>query len=163
MRWQLRAGTVADVQFLGAMMYEAGFPPTRPKPPLDEALRLPHVAAWLDRWGRAGDAAVIAEEPDGRPVGAAFHRLYRGDEPGIAGVLDAATPVLAIATVPDRRGLGVGGQLLAALIEQARAAGHVALSLSVGRTNPALRLYERHGFRAVSDGNGPLVLRLPLA
>ena len=42
------------------------------------------------------------------------------------------------------RGHGIGGQLLAALVEQAGEDGYPALSLSVERGNPAISLYERH-------------------
>jgi len=41
----------------------------------------------------------------------------------------------------------VGGALLGALLDEARAQGYAALSLSVNRQNPARALYERHGFR----------------
>ena len=43
-------------------------------------------------------------------------------------------------------GPGVGGTLLRALMDVARSEGFDALSLSVECGNPAVRLYERHGF-----------------
>ena len=47
----------------------------------------------------------------------------------------------------------MGRALLEALLTTARAQGYRALSLSVDRENPALRLYERVGFHdaGVSD------------
>jgi len=156
MQFAIRPGGEDDVVFLGLMIYEAAFHPERPRPPLDEALRLPHVARWVEGWGRAGDASVIAIEDGSRPVGAAWYRLFGRYERGNEGFVDAATPVLAVATAPDRCGRGIGGALLTALMEQARTVGFAALSLSVGGTNPATRLYERQGFVKV-DGRGPRV------
>ena len=47
---------------------------------------------------------------------------------------------------PHRRGGGVGGRLLDAVEDRARADRAPHLSLTTGATNPARRLYERHGF-----------------
>jgi ribosomal protein S18 acetylase RimI-like enzyme len=156
---RVRRGDAGDVPFLGVMMREAGFPPAR-RPPLDEALRAPHVAQWIEGWGRDGDLAVVAVDDDGAPVGAAW---CRGMTSWTYGFVDAATPVVAIAVDEARRGRGIGTALLAALASAARNAGARALSLSVSRENPALRLYERVGFvRVVDDPDRQLVMRLPL-
>ena len=53
-----------------------------------------------------------------------------------------------------------GTALLAALIEDARRQGHSSLSLSVLRENPAVRLYERFGFRLVEVTGEHQTLRL---
>jgi GNAT superfamily N-acetyltransferase len=83
------------------------------------------------------------------------------------GFLDASTPEVAIAVVPDRRGAGVGGALLRALLNTARSQGFGALSLSVQRNNPAaLRLYERNGFVKVCaiDSESPsLIMKVDLS
>ena len=154
----LRRGTADDVGFLGLMMREAGFRPAR-RPPLDEALRAPHVAQWLDGWGRDGDLAIVAVA-DGAFLGAAWCRRF--DQTNF-GFVDAATPIVTIAVDEHHRGRGVGKALLAALAAAARDAGSPALSLSVGASNPALRLYERVGYQRVGAApNGQLILRLPL-
>jgi len=51
--------------------------------------------------------------------------------------------------LPGHRGVGTGTVLMRAIVEQARHLGFTALSLSVEDHNPALRLYERAGFRKV--------------
>ena len=55
-----------------------------------------------------------------------------------------------IALLPEHRGAGIGAQLLRELQEEARSAGK-SLTIHVERFNPALRLYERLGFRQVED------------
>ena len=114
----------------------------------------PAIALYLEGWGRSGDAAVVALDPDdGRRVGAAWYRLMPPEKPGY-GFVDASTPELAIGVVPGARGRGIGGALLAALMDVARSGGFGALSLSVRRKNTAaVRLYERNGFvRAAEIG-----------
>ncbi len=47
------------------------------------------------------------------------------------------------------RGLGVGDRLVDAVVDWARAAGYARVVLDVGDTNmPAIRLYERKGFKS---------------
>lgn len=58
--------------------------------------------------------------------------------------------IMDIALLPEHRGAGIGTRLLRELQEEARAAGK-ALSIHVEKFNPALRLYERLGFRARED------------
>jgi ribosomal protein S18 acetylase RimI-like enzyme len=48
------------------------------------------------------------------------------------------------------RGQGIGTELVKGLIEEAASAGR-AVTLGVVKTNPALRLYERLGFRTTHD------------
>ena len=157
----LRAGIEADVPFLAEMIREAAFPPGR-RPPLDEAVRAPHAACWIEGWGRAGDLAVIAVDATGARLGAAWCRVFEGSEPGMSGFIDRDTPVVAIAVVEERRGQGIGAAMLEELQAAARAHGVRALSLSVGRTNPALRLYERLGWVRWRDEEGRAVMRMAL-
>jgi len=150
------------MQFLGAMLYEADFwRPGAPRPPIEEALAEHRLARYLSGWGRLGDRAVVAVDPSGAPVGAAWYRLFPPDAPGY-GFVDQAIPVLTVAVATSRRGRGVGTELMRALIRAARHDGFAALSLSVEPDNPAARLYERLGFERVGrfEGAHTMLLRL---
>jgi ribosomal protein S18 acetylase RimI-like enzyme len=118
------------------------------------------LARYVDSWGRDGDVALIAAEGPNR-VGAAWYRLFRADQPGYAFV-DEHTPELTIAVVPSRRGHGLGQQLLDALLDQARADGHTAVSLSVEDDSPAIGFYERNGFEQAAEGGGAVAMRRSL-
>jgi ribosomal protein S18 acetylase RimI-like enzyme len=120
------------------------------------------VQRYVMNWGRRGDAAVIALDDDGLPVGAAWYRLFKAKEPGY-GFVDEQTPELSIAVVPSRRGKGFGDELLEALLTQAKRDGFTQVSLSVEPENPALRLYERHGFEKVGESGGSSTMVAPLA
>jgi ribosomal protein S18 acetylase RimI-like enzyme len=156
----MRPAEPSDLPFLRAMLYEAAFwPPGGPRPPLDQALAEPALARYVAGWGRAGDAGVIALGDEGKPVGAAWYRLFPPDEPGF-GFVDGRTPELSLAVVAQARGRGVGSTLLGGLLARARADGYEALSLSVEPDNPARRLYERHDFVRVG-GEAAWTMRQP--
>jgi ribosomal protein S18 acetylase RimI-like enzyme len=141
-----------DVPFLKDMLRHAYY--WRSNTP-DAAVE-PTVQRYVTGWGRAGDSAVVALEGRGR-VGAAWYRLFTAEEPGY-GFVDEHTPELSIAVVPSRRGRGYGDELLAALLDRARGEGFEQISLSVDAENPALKLYERNGFRQVGEEGGSLTM-----
>ncbi len=140
-------------------------------PFLRDMLRHAYYARWGDEadvpleryvagWGRPGDSALVAID-EFQPVGAAWYRLFEAEEPGY-GFVDDATPELTIAIVPSRRGRGLGEELLTALLEQARSEGYSRISLSVEPDNPALHLYEQHGFAKIGERGGALVMQADL-
>jgi ribosomal protein S18 acetylase RimI-like enzyme len=56
---------------------------------------------------------------------------------------------------PARRGHGIGGALLRHAEAEARSAGLKLMSLTTTTSNPARRLYERHGFRVIETKTDP--------
>lgn len=106
-------------------------------------------AAFLDQQHRAQHQHYRAAYPGAEwliveQAGAAIGRLYldRGA---------AELTLIDIAIVPERRGTGIGGAILADLLAGATAAGQ-RVALQVEHGNPARRLYERLGFEATETG-----------
>jgi GNAT superfamily N-acetyltransferase len=120
------------------------------------------VARYVDRWGRPGDAAVIALEEEGRPVGAAWYRLYPEGAPGY-GFVDVGTPELTIAVVPGMRGRGFGTELLDALLARARDEGYPQVSLSVQKDSDQEAFYAAHGFARVEERGNAVTMLARLA
>ncbi|MFN8027416.1 MAG: GNAT family N-acetyltransferase [Acidimicrobiia bacterium] len=100
-------------------------------------------------WGRDGDLGVVAEL-GGEPVGAAWLRLLVGDEQATPAFVDEATPELVIAVAPEARGRAVGSAMLTRLLEAA-ASRYPRVTLNARADNPAIRLYERHGFTRLDE------------
>lgn len=65
--------------------------------------------------------------------------------------------IVDITLLPEHRGAGLGTKLVKDLQEEAKDAGK-KLSIHVERLNPALRLYERLGFRQVEERGVYLLL-----
>ena len=136
-------------------------PPGDPPTPAD-AVDRPDVACYVEAWGRYGDDGVLAvDDATNADVGAAWLRLWPGMETGY-GFVDRSTPELAIAVRAEHRGRGIGACLIDALLDRA-SQRYRAVSLSVSLQNPAVALYQRHGFRAVAESGGTLTMRLTFA
>jgi len=56
---------------------------------------------------------------------------------------------------PRYRNRGIGGALLDYVEDEARRGGYRLMSLTTTTSNPARRLYERHGFRVVETKTDP--------
>ena len=152
----IRPGTPQDARFLRDMLRHAYY--WRSPEELERGM---HTMNYVENWGRPGDAAVIALDR-GFPVGAAWYRLFKENRRGY-GFVDEATPELSIAVVPSRRGHGIGGELMTALLDQARSEGYKTISLSVAKDSPAIGLYERYGFARVDERDGAVTMRADLS
>ncbi|MED3553118.1 GNAT family N-acetyltransferase [Cytobacillus praedii] len=143
--YKIRTETERDIDFLWEMLYQAIFVAEGEIKPSREILNQPEIFKYLCNWGRQGDIALIATDSSENPVGAIWIRLF--DESNKTyGFIDKNTPVLSMAVVPEYRGKGVGTLLLNEMLRIAKDSGFFSLSLSVDPKNPALHLYERHGF-----------------
>jgi ribosomal protein S18 acetylase RimI-like enzyme len=146
----IRPATSDDVELLKVMLYEAArWDPAMPREPIDEVLSSPGLRRYHEAWGRPGDGGVVGEL-DGVAIGAAWYRQFPAEAPGF-GFVDERTPELSLAVAPLHRDRGLGGALLRAAMQQARAGGFHALSLSVSARNQARLLYQRTGFRRLGE------------
>jgi ribosomal protein S18 acetylase RimI-like enzyme len=147
---EVRPATTDDQPFITDMLYEALYVPPGAAPFDRAIIHDVGLAEIHQRFGtQAGDVGRVAVDRAGNPVGAAWVRQLRG-----YGFVDDDTPELSIAVVEPHRGRGVGSALMASLLDAVP-----RVSLSVDRRNPALRLYERLGFRVVrADGDHTLVM-----
>ena len=159
---RIRALETDDVPLLwGYLRLSIFVRPGDPSAPPD-VMQRPEIACYVADWGRYGDDAVLAvEDTTGADLGAAWLRLWPGAMTGY-GFVDRSTPELAIAVRSEHRGRGIGACLLDALLDRA-SARHRAVSLSVSLENPAVALYQRHGFRAIAESAGTLTMRRTFA
>lgn len=155
----IRPGEVKDVHFLRNLLPHTGL--GRSGRPVDE--EPPPLSRYVSGWGRPGDAAVVALDATAHvAVGAAWYRRFTDAEHGF-GYVDAATPELSMAVVPNRRRQGIGQQLLDAIVARARADGFTALSLSAEQDGELIQFFERSGFRRVAERGPDVTMLLDLA
>jgi RimJ/RimL family protein N-acetyltransferase len=151
---RLRGSSPADVEFLAALYASTRWEELAPVPWNDEQKRafLRHqFDLQAAEYARAYPGASFdVVELDGEPVG----RLYVN-----RGRID--NRIVDLAIVAAWRNRGIGGRLLAALIEEADATSR-SLSIHVEAFNlGARRLYERFGFRLAEDKGVYLLLARP--
>jgi ribosomal protein S18 acetylase RimI-like enzyme len=146
--YSIRRLTQEDEPFLWQMLYEAAHMAEEGESTVQAVVNHPLIAKYVKNWGRTNDLGFAAIElNDNQPIGAAWLRLFTGDDKGF-GWIDDTIPELAIAVLPEYRNQGVGTQLLARLLSAAKAS-YRSVSLSVRSSNPALNLYERSGFKVI--------------
>jgi len=145
---ELRRATAADEPFLWKMLAYAASMETAGEAALNASIATaqadPYLSCYVARWAALrGDLGIIARS-GAVDVGAAWLRL--GGAGGQFKLGDESVPELATAVIPAARAAGVGTALMTALIDAARGR-YPKLVLSVRAENPALRFYERLGFR----------------
>jgi ribosomal protein S18 acetylase RimI-like enzyme len=156
----IRHGAPADELFLKEMTYQAIYSPKGrgflPRKVLEE----PAIRRYYADFGREGDVAFVALS-DGKAVGAVWIRFATTAQKGY-GFVREDVPELTLAVMPALRECGIGTALLERMLMHLRATELEAVSLSVARSNPARRLYERQGFRIVKTQRNSCTMLLNL-
>ena len=131
---------------LREFLYQAIYLPEGVEPPPRSVIDLPELHVYIADFGTSpGDHGLVAEV-EKKVIGAAWCRMMED-----YGHIDNDTPSLAISLLPEYRGQGTGTRLLNGLLRLLRENGYQQASLSVQKENPALRLYQRTGFRILAE------------
>ena len=138
---------------LSDFLYEAIYIPDGIEPPPKSVIDCPELQEYIIEFGnRKHDKALVAEI-QGNIVGAIWVRIMND-----YGHIDNDTPSLAMSVCPQYRGLGIGTSLLKQLLQVERLAGYSKISLSVQKSNYAVKMYEKVGFTVVDENNEQTVL-----
>ena len=156
-KYHIRPMTTDDQAFLWEMLYQSLYVPAGADPLPRQIVRQPEIARYVENWGQVHDCGFIAEDESGKPLGAAWMRLFKGEEHGY-GYINDATPEVGMAVLPEYRGQGIGTKLLMRLLAAAKGQ-YADVSLSVGSGNPAAHLYERLGFEVVKAAGDSMIMR----
>ena len=134
-------------------LYEAIFLPEGVEPPERSIVELPELRIYYEGFGEGkADFCMVAED-DGRIVGAAWTRLMKD-----YGYVDDETPSFAISLYREYRGQGIGTKLMHAMLEKLQENGFKRASLAVQKANYAVRMYEKVGFRTVSENEEEYIM-----
>jgi ribosomal protein S18 acetylase RimI-like enzyme len=147
----------SEIPILEDFLYLAVFIPAGHAPVSRDVIYHPAVYAYIENFGKKDDRCLVAQVGD-RVIGAAWSRIMAHPAKRGYGNIDAHTPELAISVVPEHRGKGVGTRLLTALSDLLRDHGYSRLSLSVQKDNPALRLYQRAGFKTIAENEEDYIM-----
>jgi ribosomal protein S18 acetylase RimI-like enzyme len=134
-----------DYPLLDDFLYHAIYIPPGEEMPMREIIFQPEIYNYVKGFGGKDDCGVVAEA-EGKIVGAAWTRIIPA-----YGNIDDKTPELAISTLPEYRGQGIGTALMLHLFELLRERDYERTSLSVQKNNPAVRFYKRLGYEVTDE------------
>jgi len=141
----VREITKIEYPVLEDFLYNAIYIPEGEEWPPREIIFEPEIYIYVKDFGLDSDCGVVAEH-NGKTIGAAWTRIVPA-----YGHLDEDTPELAISVLSDYRSQGVGSMLMNHLFELLHERGYKRTSLSVQKNNPAVRFYERLGYKITDE------------
>lgn len=131
---------------LTEFLYEAIHQPEGTQKVPRTVLQQPMIWAYVKDFGKLPDDICLVAVVDGLIVGAAWSRL------GCSyGKIDDTTPELAISVYPEYRGKGIGTLLLYSLLDILCKNEYAKVSLSVDKSNYAVRMYIKAGFEIFEE------------
>ena len=155
MKYSIRTLCESEYPLLEDFLYEAIFVPDGAASPPHEIVYQPELQIYVENFGKKhGDLAFCAVS-DGKIVGAVWGRIMND-----YGHFDDETPSLAISLYKEYRGHGIGTALMRAIIAEYEKIGYNRLSLSVQKANYAVKLYEKVGFKIVSENDEEYIMQV---
>ncbi len=147
MDYRIRPLTEADEPILWEMLFQALHNADADAAPQRDIVNRPEFARYVEGWGREGDRGFVAHDSQTNDLlGAAWFRPPSGN----------ATPELAFAVRPGHRRRGIGAALLTQWVRANPEQSEI--SLRVPASHPAVRLYERFGFKVVHEADGSVTM-----
>lgn len=149
MDFRIRKMTPDEQPLLEDFLYEAIFVPEgfEGEIPRSVVFDDPKCRAAFEGFGTLPDDHAVVAVVGDKVVGACWVRTT--DE---YGHIDDETPSFSLSLYAPYRGRGIGSAMMRQMLGELREAGYPRASLSVQKENPAVRLYERLGFRIVGNG-----------
>ena len=153
LNYEIRPLKQCETGLLKEFLYEAIFIPEGMEPPAKEIVELPELRIYTDDFGSGqGDNCLVAES-DGKVIGAVWTRIMND-----YGHVDDETPSFAISLYKPYRGKGIGTELIRRMLEVLKSQGYRQASLAVQKANYAVRMYEKTGFRTVSENEEEYIM-----
>ncbi len=142
-----------ETGLLKDFLYEAIFIPEGVSPPDKGIVENKELRVYTEHFGeRKGDYSFVAEV-SGQAVGAVWTRIM--DD---YGHIDDETPSFAISLYQEYRGQGIGTQLMLKMLQHLKEQGYQRASLAVWKTNYAVRMYEKVGFKIVDENEQEFIM-----
>ena len=142
-----------EIPLLDDFLYEVIFIPDGVEPPPKSVIFNDDLQVYVLGFGQNSDDHCLVAEYDGKVVGAVWVRIM--DD---YGHIDKMTPSLAISLFKEYRNKGIGTEMLKQMLDLLRDKGYKKVSLSVQKTNYALKMYLKSGFKVVAERGEELLM-----
>lgn len=145
MEYKIREIRKGEYEILADFLYEAIYVPKGTDKPPKSIISKPELQVYIENFGKEDDWCLVAEVKD-KIVGAVWVRIMND-----YGHIDDETPSFAIAVYEEYRHLGIGMELMRAMLKLLKDKGYKKASLSVQKANYAVDLYRKAGFEVVDE------------
>ena len=153
MNYAIRELKLTEYPLLDDFLYEAVFIPEGVEAPPKSIIYRPELQVYVANFGERKEDLALAAEVDGKIIGAVWVRIM--DD---YGHIDNETPSLAISLYKEYRGLGIGTAMMKKMLAQLKEREYKRVSLSVQKANYAYRMYQKLGFKVVSENSEEYIM-----
>ena len=157
MEYVIREMRNEEYCLLDNFLYEAIFIPDGTAAPPKSVIACPELQVYIFGFGKQKHDTALVAEVQGSIVGAIWVRIMND-----YGHIDDDTPSLAMSIYKEYRGLGIGTSLLKQLLSVERLAGYSKISLSVQKSNYAVKMYKKAGFTVVDENSEEYIMAINL-
>lgn len=134
-----------ESHLLDTFLYEAIFIPDGVEAPPRDIINHPDLQIYISDFGKKEDLCYVVEV-DGQAVGAVWTRIIHD-----YGHVDEETPSLSISLLKEYRNLGLGTKLMEQILFALKERGYQQVSLSVQKSNYAVKMYKKVGFEVIRE------------
>ena len=153
MKYTIREMTAQEYPLLDDFLYEAIFVPEGVDPPSKSIITAPELQIYVKDFGTSKDDFSLVAEVENKIIGAVWVRIMND-----YGHIDNKTPSLAMSLYKEYRGYGIGTALLEGLLTKLKNSKYAKVSLSVQKANYAVKMYQKAGFKIVSENNEEYIM-----
>lgn len=141
-----------ESHLLDTFLYEAIFIPDGVEAPPRDIINHPDLQIYISDFGKKEDLCYVVEV-DGQVVGAVWTRIIHD-----YGHVDEETPSLSISLLKEYRNLGLGMKLMEQILFALKERGYQQVSLSVQKSNYAVKMYKKVGFEVIRENEEDYVM-----
>ncbi len=142
-----------EYSLLDDFLYESIFIPEGIEAPPKSIIKIPELQVYVADFGKRRDDKGLVTEVDGKVVGAVWVRIMND-----YGHIDDKTPSFCISVYKEYRGLGVGTAMMKKMISILKESGYEKASLSVQKSNYAVKLYRTVGFEIAVENDDDYIM-----
>ena len=156
MNYQIRPIQPTEIPLLKDFLYEAIFIPEGVQAPPRSIVDDESLQIYIRDFGKYPDDYCLVAEKGGKIVGAIWSRIMND-----YGHIADDIPSIAISLYKEYRNQGIGTDLLKQMLNLLKEKGYKSVSLSVQKANYAMRMYQKAGFKVISDDGEEVIMIRP--
>lgn len=153
MDYTIRIIKETEYPLLKDFLYEAIFVPDGAEPPPKSIVDAPELQVYTSGFGSEPHDVALIAEANNQAVGAVWVRIMND-----YGHIDDETPSFAISLYKEYRGLGIGTEMMRAMLAILKKRGYEQASLAVQKANYAVKMYRKVGFEIMDENDEEYIM-----